>query len=90
MWEGGLFGREEIEEIIPAVEIAQKKGIGAEGPVPADTVFSKALGNWYDCVVAMYHDQGHIPLKVLGFRFDAAIEKSGRQWRALILRWDCQ
>ena len=77
--EGGLFGREEIEEIIPAVEIAQKKGIGAEGPVPADTVFSKALGNWYDCVVAMYHDQGHIPLKVLGFRFDAAIEK----WQAV-------
>lgn len=47
-------------------------GILAEGPVPADTVFSKANGGWYDCVVAMYHDQGHIPLKVLGFTYDAA------------------
>lgn len=65
--EGGLFGREEIEEITPAVKAAQMEGIRAEGPVPADTIFSKAMGGWYDIVVAMYHDQGHIPLKTVGF-----------------------
>jgi 4-hydroxythreonine-4-phosphate dehydrogenase len=68
--EGGLFGREEIDEIIPAIEEARAKGIGAEGPVPPDTVFSKARGGWYDIVVAMYHDQGHIPLKVVGFVYN--------------------
>ncbi len=68
--ENGLFGREEIEEIIPAIEAANAEGILAEGPVPADTIFSKARGGWYDIVVAMYHDQGHIPLKVLGFVYD--------------------
>lgn len=65
--EHGLFGREEIEEIIPAIEAAKNEGIQADGPVPPDTVFSKARGGWYDMVVAMYHDQGHIPLKVVGF-----------------------
>lgn len=68
--EGGLFGREEIEEIIPAIEEARKEGIDADGPVPPDTVFSKAAGGWYDIVVAMYHDQGHIPLKVKGFVYN--------------------
>lgn len=68
--EGGLFGREEIEEIAPAVEQARKEGIDAQGPIPADTIFSKARGGWYDIVVAMYHDQGHIPLKVVGFTYD--------------------
>lgn len=68
--EGGLFGREEIDEILPAVQAAQADGINAQGPIPPDTVFSKALGGWYDVVVAMYHDQGHIPLKVLGFVYD--------------------
>ncbi len=68
--EGGLFGREEIEEITPAVEAARSEGIDAQGPVPPDTVFSKARGGWYDVVVAMYHDQGHIPLKLLGFVYD--------------------
>lgn len=68
--ENGLFGKEEIEEIIPAVGLAQKEGINVEGPLPADTLFSKARGGQYDIVVAMYHDQGHIPLKVLGFQFD--------------------
>lgn len=68
--EHGLFGREEIEEIIPAIEAAQQEGIDAQGPVPADTVFSKARGGWYDMVVAMYHDQGHIPLKVVGFVYN--------------------
>lgn len=68
--EGGLFGREEIEEIIPAIEQARAEGINADGPVPPDTVFSKARGGWYDIVVAMYHDQGHIPLKTAGFVYD--------------------
>lgn len=73
--ENGLFGREEIEEIAPAVEAAKKEGILAEGPVPADTVFSKALGGWYDIVVTMYHDQGHIPLKVVGFVYNQKEQK---------------
>lgn len=68
--ENGLFGREEIEEIIPAIEAATAEGMRVEGPVPPDTVFSKARGGWYDIVVAMYHDQGHIPLKLLGFVYD--------------------
>ena len=68
--EHGLFGQEEIQEIIPAIEAARAEGIRAEGPVPPDTVFSKARGGWYDIVVAMYHDQGHIPLKVVGFVYD--------------------
>ncbi len=72
--EGGLFGREEEEEIFPAVQEARQKGIRAEGPIPADTVFSKMLGGMYDLVVVMYHDQGHIPVKLVGFRYD---EKTG-------------
>ena len=77
--EGGLFGREEIEEIIPAIEVANAEGILAEGPVPPDTVFSKARGGWYDIVVAMYHDQGHIPLKVVGFVYD----RDAQVWEAV-------
>ena len=68
--ENGLFGREEIEEILPAIEAARAEGIDADGPVPPDTVFSKARGGWYDIVVAMYHDQGHIPLKLVGFVYN--------------------
>ena len=68
--ENGLFGREEIDEIIPAINAAKAEGINADGPVPPDTVFSKARGGWYDIVVAMYHDQGHIPLKVVGFVYN--------------------
>lgn len=77
--EGGLFGREEMEEIEPAVREACKEGIQAEGPVPPDTIFSKARGGWYDAVVAMYHDQGHIPLKVVGFVYD----KEAGGWQAV-------
>ncbi|MCI8518154.1 MAG: 4-hydroxythreonine-4-phosphate dehydrogenase PdxA [Hungatella sp.] len=73
--ENGLFGREEIEEIIPAVETAKAEGIHADGPIPADTVFSKARGGWYDMVVTMYHDQGHIPLKVVGFVYNQEAQK---------------
>ena len=68
--ENGLFGKEEIEEIIPAITEARDEGILAEGPVPPDSLFPKARGGWYDIVVAMYHDQGHIPLKVAGFVYD--------------------
>ena len=65
--ENGLFGREEIEEIIPAIVAARDGGMHVEGPVPPDSLFPKARGGFYDIVVAMYHDQGHIPLKVVGF-----------------------
>lgn len=65
--ENGIFGREEIEEINPAVEACKKEGIDVAGAVPPDTVFLKALKGEYDIVVAMYHDQGHIPLKMLAF-----------------------
>jgi 4-hydroxythreonine-4-phosphate dehydrogenase len=65
--ESGLFGREEIDEIIPAVEEACKLGINVEGPIAPDTVFLKANKGQFDVVVAMYHDQGHIPTKLLAF-----------------------
>jgi len=68
--ENGLFGREEIEEIEPAVLKAQQEGLCVDGPIAPDTLFSKARGGQYDIVVAMYHDQGHIPLKVVGFQYD--------------------
>ncbi|MDR3561983.1 MAG: 4-hydroxythreonine-4-phosphate dehydrogenase PdxA [Negativicutes bacterium] len=66
--ENGLFGTEEIDEIIPAIEQAQSMGINVKGPIPPDTVFYRAaLKKEFDIVVCMYHDQGHIPIKVLGF-----------------------
>ena len=68
--ENGLFGTQEKEEIIPAVSMARDKGWDVDGPVPPDTVFVKALSGMYDVVVAMYHDQGHIPVKLLGFRME--------------------
>jgi len=68
--EGGMFGREEIEEISPAIVEAKGMGIQVDGPVPPDTIFAKLKGKQYDGVVAMYHDQGHIPTKVLGFDLD--------------------
>ena len=77
--EGGLFGREEIEEIIPAIKQAQKVGINVEGPIPPDTIFSKVIGGQYDIAVVMYHDQGHIPMKVTGFKY---IKKTNR-WSSM-------
>ncbi|MGI6706357.1 MAG: 4-hydroxythreonine-4-phosphate dehydrogenase PdxA [Clostridia bacterium] len=65
--ENGSFGREDLEEIKPAVEKAAKEGIRVEGPLPPDTVFLKAYMGEYDAVVCMYHDQGHIPMKLLDF-----------------------
>jgi 4-phospho-D-threonate 3-dehydrogenase / 4-phospho-D-erythronate 3-dehydrogenase len=65
--ENGLFGYgEEDEKIVPAVEKAQSEGINAQGPLPADTLFFRATRGDFDIVVAMYHDQGHGPIKVLG------------------------
>ncbi|ABB14953.1 4-hydroxythreonine-4-phosphate dehydrogenase PdxA [Carboxydothermus hydrogenoformans] len=65
--ENGLFGyREEEEKIIPAIKKAQQEGINAIGPLPADTVFYRAIRGDFDIAVAMYHDQGHTPVKVLG------------------------
>ena len=66
--EHGLFGREEIEEIQPAVEWAQAQGMPVEGPFPPDTVFYMAVRRKrFDAIVCMYHDQGHVPLKLLDF-----------------------
>jgi 4-hydroxythreonine-4-phosphate dehydrogenase len=64
--EHGLFGKEEEEAIEPAVEQARRSGLACEGPLPADTLFLRALHGDFDGVVAMYHDQGHIPVKLLG------------------------
>jgi 4-hydroxythreonine-4-phosphate dehydrogenase len=66
----GLFGYEEKEEIEPALKEVQAEGIDAEGPVPPDTLFALATGGKFDGCVAMYHDQGHIPFKVVGFNWD--------------------
>lgn len=68
--EEGLFGLEEIEEIEPAIKQVQREGLLVEGPIPPDTVFSKMQGGQYDLVVVMYHDQGHIPTKLIGFQYD--------------------
>jgi 4-hydroxythreonine-4-phosphate dehydrogenase len=65
--EGGLLGREEIEEIVPAVEEARGLGIDVEGPYPADSIFYRAINGEFDIVLALYHDQGHIPIKVHNF-----------------------
>lgn len=70
--DGGLFGYEEEQEILPAVQEALKRGFNVEGPIPADTLFPKAIGGVYDGCVAMYHDQGHIPFKTVGFNWDQA------------------
>jgi len=69
--EGGLFGQEETDEILPAIETARARGYNVEGPYPPDTVFYGAIHHGQDrvvdAVIAMYHDQGHIPAKLLGF-----------------------
>lgn len=65
--EGGAFGRQEIDEIIPAIEAANKAGMCCTGAVPPDTVFLRASKGEFDAVVCMYHDQGHIPMKLLDF-----------------------
>jgi len=65
--DGGNFGREELDIIEPAVKQARAKGLPAEGPFPADTVFVRAKGGQFDAVLTMYHDQGQIAMKLMGF-----------------------
>ncbi|WP_173931239.1 4-hydroxythreonine-4-phosphate dehydrogenase PdxA [Chelativorans sp. Marseille-P2723] len=77
--EGGLFGREDIEVTEPLVAALRKEGRDIDGPVPGDTVFVKLRAGQYDAVVAQYHDQGHTPIKLLGFSVDP---ETGR-WEAL-------
>ena len=62
--DGGLLGDEEFDEIRPAIQEAKAKGVLVEGPVPADTVFNQNIDGKFDVCLAMYHDQGHIPIKV--------------------------
>ena len=65
--EGGLFGNEEKEQILPAIESARALGLNVTGPLPPDTVFLRASHGQFDAVIAMYHDQGHIAIKMVGF-----------------------
>lgn len=62
--DGGLLGNEEEKQISPAIEVARSQGVDAHGPIPPDTIFTQAINGKYDVVLAMYHDQGHIPIKV--------------------------
>jgi 4-phospho-D-threonate 3-dehydrogenase / 4-phospho-D-erythronate 3-dehydrogenase len=77
--EGGLFGRQDIDVSGPTIARAVADGLAIVGPVPGDTVFVKLRAGQYDAVIAMYHDQGHIPVKLLGFEVDPA---TGR-WQEL-------
>jgi 4-hydroxythreonine-4-phosphate dehydrogenase len=70
-----MFGREDIDVIAPVVEGYRAEGMDITGPVPGDTVYVKALAGQFDAVIAMYHDQGHIAVKTLGFVMDP---KSGQ------------
>jgi 4-hydroxythreonine-4-phosphate dehydrogenase len=69
--ENGLFGTEDMEEIVPAIAAAKALGYDVDGPIPPDTLFAKAAMGAYGGVVAMYHDQGHIPFKLAGFKWNA-------------------
>ena len=73
--EGGLFGRHDIDVAGPVIAQAVADGIDVVGPVPSDTVFVKLRAGQYDAVIANYHDQGHIPVKLLGFEIDPATGK---------------
>jgi 4-phospho-D-threonate 3-dehydrogenase / 4-phospho-D-erythronate 3-dehydrogenase len=70
--EGGLFGRHDIDVATPVIQKAVSDGMDIVGPVPGDTVFVKLRAGQYDAVIANYHDQGHIPVKLLGFEIDPA------------------
>lgn len=72
--ESGLFGTEDDEQIVPAVEMARAEGINVTGPISADTVYHRAYNGAFDLVVAQYHDQGHIPIKLVAF--DTAVNVS--------------
>lgn len=72
--ENGLFGTEDDDQIAPAVAAARAEGIEVHGPISADTVFHRAYSGTFDLVVAQYHDQGHIPIKLVAF--DTAVNVS--------------
>jgi 4-hydroxythreonine-4-phosphate dehydrogenase len=72
--EGGLFGREEMDAITPGIEQARSEGIQAQGPFPADTIFLRVRGGAYDAVVSMYHDQGQIAMKLMGFERGVTVQ----------------
>jgi 4-hydroxythreonine-4-phosphate dehydrogenase len=74
--DGGLFGNEEANIILPAIEDAREQGMNVNGPVPPDSMFMKLRGGAWDVCVAMYHDQGHIPVKMMGWYWD----ESQRTW----------
>jgi 4-hydroxythreonine-4-phosphate dehydrogenase len=65
--EHGAFGREEIDIILPGIELARQRGTQADGPFPADTIFLKGRDGRYDAIVTQYHDQGQIAMKLMGF-----------------------
>ena len=71
--DGGQIGREEIEVIAPAVERARELKIRADGPFPSDTLYIKVRDKQYDCAVSMYHDQGQIAIKLLGFHMGVSV-----------------
>jgi 4-phospho-D-threonate 3-dehydrogenase / 4-phospho-D-erythronate 3-dehydrogenase len=75
--EGGLMGEEESREILPAIQRARGEGLQVEGPLPGDTAFPRGRSGIYDVIVAMYHDQGHIPVKLMGFLHD------GQAWSSV-------
>jgi 4-phospho-D-threonate 3-dehydrogenase / 4-phospho-D-erythronate 3-dehydrogenase len=77
--EGGMFGTEDDEQVRPAVERAQAAGINADGPIPGDTIFVKTRAGSYDAAIAMYHDQGHVAVKLLGF----AVDSNTSKWTAV-------
>ncbi|MCP5050250.1 MAG: 4-hydroxythreonine-4-phosphate dehydrogenase PdxA [bacterium] len=75
--EGGIMGHEEEAEIIPAIQQARADGLYIEGPYPSDTIYPRGTAGTLDIIVAMYHDQGHIPVKLMGFKFD------GKTWHSV-------
>lgn len=75
--DGGIMGTEEIEEIIPAIEKARADGLKVEGPIPGDSIYPRGRAGTFDIIVAMYHDQGHIPVKLMGFLWD------GKAWSSV-------
>ena len=88
--EGGLFGRQDIDVSRADHRQAVADGLDVVGPVPGDTVFVKLRAGQYDAVIAMYHDQGHIPVKLLGFEVDPATGQVGRPVAASTSPWACR
>ena len=72
------MGDEEVEEIIPAIEKARADGLDVTGPIPGDTIFPRGRTGTFDIIVAMYHDQGHIPVKLMGFNWNGETWSSVR------------